>query len=108
MEMNELKPKKKAESQKLEKELQTNLTKAVKTITNKLAIESEVLTKKIEKWSKKLSKKIVKEVKANQPVTTENGPVVKVAVKPKPVVNEQLVAKTTPATKKKAVAAAVK
>jgi len=108
MEMNELKPKKKAESQKLEKQLQTGVIKTIKTLTSKLVSDNDILTKKIEKWSKKLAKKVAKEVKANQPAVIVNEPAVKVAEKEKPVVKEQTAAPITPAVKQKSVAVAGK
>ncbi len=80
MKKSELKTTAKAETKKIEKEIETSLIDGLKTITAKLGKSTDKLDKKIGKGSKKLAKKLAKEVKPDQPVKTDK--IRPVAVKP--------------------------
>ena len=71
MRKSDLKSKVKAETRKIEKEIETGLISELKTMTAKLGEGTAKLTKKIGKGSKKLAKKIAKELKPVQPEKTE-------------------------------------
>lgn len=67
MKKSELKAIAKAETKKIESEIETSLIGELKTVTAKLGKGTDKLAKKIGKGSKKLAKKIAKEVKPDQP-----------------------------------------
>ncbi|SDD99256.1 hypothetical protein SAMN05216464_103268 [Mucilaginibacter pineti] len=102
MKKSELKSKVKAETKKIEKEIETGLISELKTVTTKLGKGTTKLAKKIGKGSKKLAKKIAKEVKPVQPAKPEK---IETAVakpeKAKPVRKAKIVSETSPEKIKK-------